>query len=150
MRRFTSLACLLVLQSAAWAGDFAVGDLVFWKEGTRASDGKQQISIATFTFPSTVRDVQKDFLFLGSGWIHKDDALSVDEALEYFTLKIKEHPEQAAYFNNRGRVWAAKNNYTKAVADFTQAAKLDPKDAIARVNLGTAKQEQGKHAEAVE
>jgi tetratricopeptide (TPR) repeat protein len=150
MPRLASIVCLLVLQSAAVGADFAVGDLVFWKEGTRASDGQQEISIANFSFPSQVRDVQKGFLFLGSGWIKQDDALSVDEALEYFTQKIEESPEQAAFYNNRGRVWVAKNNYTKAVADFNQAAKLDPNDSVAHNNLGTTKQEQGKHAEAVE
>jgi tetratricopeptide (TPR) repeat protein len=149
MRRFLMTACLFVLPSATWAGDFAVGDLVFWKEDTRASDGKQEISIATFAFPSPVRDVQKDFLFLGRGWIHKDDALSVDEALEYFTTKIKENPEQAAYLNNRGRVWVVKGDYTKAVADFTQAAKVDPKDSVAHVNLGAAEQERGNHETAI-
>ena len=140
---------------------FAVGRLggpslrsataVFWKAGTRASDGSQEISIANFTFPSTVRDVQNDFLFLGNGWIHKDDALSVDEALEYFSTKIQEHPEQAAYLEqSRPSVGRKEGITTKRSPTTRRPQSSTPTTPTTHNNLGTAKQEQGDHAEAIE
>ena len=63
------------------------------RPGQRRRPGNQHRSGSAF--PSTVRDVQNDFLFLGAGWIKQEDALSVDEALEYFSEQIKENPDGA-------------------------------------------------------
>lgn len=149
LRAWLITACLVAWQTVAFAAEFKVGDRVFWKDGTRASDGSQEMSIAGFAFPSTVRDVQNDFLFLGAGWINKDDALSVDEAIEYFSVRIKENPSEPAYWNNRGRAWDEKKDFDKAIADYSEAAKLTPEDATTHNNLGTAYQSKGDNAEAI-
>ena len=149
LRVWLVTACLVAGQMVALAAEFKVGDRVFWKEGTRASDGFQEISIERFAFPSTVRDVQNDFLFLGAGWIKKEDGLSPDEALEYFSERIQENPNESAYWSNRGRVWDEKKEYDKAIADYSEADKLDPEDATTLNNLGTAHQSKGDHAEAI-
>jgi tetratricopeptide (TPR) repeat protein len=149
IRAWFIAAFLVVSHSAAIAGEFKVGDRVFWKTDARASDGVQEISIARFAFPSTVRDVQNDFLFLGAGWIKQEDALSVDEALDYFSEQIKEHPEEPVFWNNRGRVWDEKKDHDKAIADYTKAAELLPGDPTTHNNLGTAYQHKGDHAEAI-
>ena len=106
----TWLRMPVVLQSIAWRRRFRGRRsrlLEGRHPGQRRRPGNQHRHASRSRRP--VRDVQNDFLFLGSGWIHKDDALSVDEALEYFSTQIKENPEEAAYLNNRGRVWVAKN-----------------------------------------
>jgi tetratricopeptide (TPR) repeat protein len=149
MFRAFVIASLLACQTVSLAAEFKVGDRVFWKDGTRASDGFQQISIERFAFPSTVREIKNEFLFLGAGWINQQDALSVDDALEYFTQRVQEYPEEPAYWNNRGRVWEEKQELEKAIADYSEAAKLAPEDATTHNNLGTACQKQGDHATAI-
>jgi tetratricopeptide (TPR) repeat protein len=149
MVRIFAIACLIVCQSLAAAAEFRVGDRVFWKDGTRASDGFQEVSIDRLAFPSTVREIQNNFLFLGAGWINQDDALSVDGALQYFTERVDSHPEEPAYWNNRGRVWEEKQQLDKAIADYRAAAKLAPNDSTTHNNLGTALQKQGDHASAI-
>ncbi len=143
-------AVLLAGQSLAVAAEFKVGDRVFWKEDTRASDGAREISIEGFAYPSTVLDIQNGFLYLGPGWIKQDDALSADEAIDYFSQRIKQNPEMPALWNNRGRVWEEKKEFDKAIADYNEAAKLAPNDAATHNNLGSAYHAQGKLAEAIE
>jgi tetratricopeptide (TPR) repeat protein len=146
------MAILVAGQSVALvtaAAEFKVGDRVFWKTDARASDGVQEIDISRFAFPSTVRDVQNDFLFLGVGWINKNDALSADEALDYFSERIKENPDEPAYWNNRGRVWDEMKEYDKSIADYAEASKLIPDDATTHNNLGSAYQAKGDNAAAI-
>lgn len=150
MLRTTSVAIVLMAcQTLALAAEFKVGDRVFWKTGARASDGAQEISIERFAFPSTVRDVQNGFLFLGAGWIKQEDALTADGALEYFSQQIKLHPTEPAYWNNRGRVWDEKKEHDKAIADYEKAAELRPGDPTTHNNLGTAFQLKGDNAAAI-
>ncbi len=133
----------------ARADGFKVGDRVFWKTDARASDGAREIDISRFAFPSTVRDVQNGFLFLGAGWINENDALSVDEVRDYFSEQIEKNPDEPAFWNNRGRVWDELKDYDKAIADYTQASKLVPNDATTHNNLGSAYQAKGDNAEAI-
>ena len=44
----------------------------------------------------------------------------------------------AAEFCDRGKAWAEKGEYDKAIADFTEAIRLDPKIALAFYNRGSA------------
>jgi len=144
-----AFACLLTIPAVAVAADFKVGDRVFWKDGTRGSDGAQEIGIEQFAFPSTVRAIQNDFLFLGAGWINKNDALSTDEALVYFNERLAERPEEPSYWVNRGRVWEEKKDFDRAIADYREAAKLAPTDLEVHTNLGTALQKKGDHSAAI-
>jgi tetratricopeptide (TPR) repeat protein len=150
MFRAVSVALVLAAcQSVARAAEFKVGDRVFWRSDARASDGAREISIERFSFPSTVRDVQNGFLFLGAGWIKEEDALSADEAVEYFSEQIKLNPTEPAFLNNRGRVWDEKKEHDKAIADYEKAAALRPDDPTTHNNLGTAYQLKGDHASAI-
>lgn len=150
MFRTWSVAVVLAIwPTLIVAAEFEVGDRVFWKTGTRASDGAQEISIERFSFPSTVRDVQNGFLFLGAGWIKQEDALSADEALDYFTQQIELNPTESAFWNNRGRVWDEKKEHDKAIVDYEKAAELRPDDPTTHNNLGTSHQLKGDHAAAI-
>jgi Flp pilus assembly protein TadD len=149
IRAWTVAVCLAICPAVAGAAEFKVGDRVFWKTGARASDGVQEISIERFSFPSTVREVQNDFLFLGAGWIKQEDALSTDEALDYFSQQIQLNPAEPAFWNNRGRVWDEKKEHDKAIADYEKAAELLPNDPTTHNNIGTAYQSKGDHAGAI-
>lgn len=150
MLRTLASVCLIAGPSIVLAAEFKVGDRVFWKDGTRGSDGAQEISIKKFAFPSTVLEIKNDFLFLGAGWINKNDALSTDEALEYFSERVKQHPEEPGYWINRGLVWEEKKDFDKAIADYREAIKLAPDDATAHNSLGTALQKKGDHRSALQ
>jgi hypothetical protein len=93
MVRTLAVALFLFLSTATVGAEFQVGDRVFWKDGARGSDGFQEIGLERFAFPSTVREIRNDFLFLGAGWINRNDALSTEEALAYFSERVEQHPE---------------------------------------------------------
>jgi tetratricopeptide (TPR) repeat protein len=53
----------------------------------------------------------------------------LDLAITHFSAHLREHPTDANAFLARGRVFAGKNEYDKAIADFTEVIRLNPKDA---------------------
>ena len=63
------------------------------------------------------------------GWMNKSDTLLHDEALKYFTERIKENPDDADAYAGRGRTrkWED-GGLDPAIADFTEAIRLKPKD----------------------
>ena len=61
-----------------------------------------------------------------SGWIAKQVVLSIDEAIRYFTKAIANEPRADDYFG-RGNAWCDKNQYDKAIADCSEAIRLEPK-----------------------
>ena len=52
-------------------------------------------------------------------------------------------------FNNRGMAYSAKGEYDRAIVDYEQAMKLDPKDALAVNNLANAYYRKGEYARAI-
>ena len=53
--------------------------------------------------------------------------------------KPKADEEQARAFNNRGRAYAEKSQFHRAIADYTVAIQLNPNYALAFCNRGKAK-----------
>jgi tetratricopeptide (TPR) repeat protein len=50
---------------------------------------------------------------------------------------------------NRGIAWGAKGDYDRAIADYDQAIRLDPKHTAAYVNRGAAWSDKGDHDRAI-
>ena len=82
------------------------------------------------------------------GWINRKDVLSLDRALEYFTNAIRRNP-CAAEYSKRGGVWFWKGENDKAIADYTEAIRLDPKDPIAYSSRGGAWYNKGENDKAI-
>jgi tetratricopeptide (TPR) repeat protein len=61
-----------------------------------------------------------------------------DQAIVNYNETIREEPNYAPAWNNRGRVSYNKGDYDKAIADCTEAIRLDPKYAEAYTNRGLA------------
>ena len=55
----------------------------------------------------------------------------------------------AIAFANRGRTYHAKGDYARAIADYDQAIKLNPKAANALMNRGSAYADQGNYSRAI-
>lgn len=63
--------------------------------------------------------------------------------------KFNSNKRKADTYINRGIVYIGKNDYPKAIADFTKAIELDPNDASYYIRRGKAYSEKDQHANAV-
>jgi tetratricopeptide (TPR) repeat protein len=71
-----------------------------------------------------------------SGWAAPDQLVRVDAATEFFTSRIRAKPRDAFSYFMRAWIWQDKKEYDKAIADYTEAIRLDPNDARAFRNRG--------------
>ncbi len=58
------------------------------------------------------------------GWINRDDVIPLDEAIDYFTAKIKRFPTIAKWRYARAVAWTNKGELDIAIADYTELIKL--------------------------
>jgi tetratricopeptide (TPR) repeat protein len=73
-----------------------------------------------------------------SGWIDKKNAILLEDALDYFTDRIRRNDKDAAAYNGRGIVWGDKGEYDIAIRNFDEAIRIDPKGAVFVSNRGNA------------
>ena len=71
------------------------------------------------------------------GWVQESDVVPYDQAIDYYTASIKNSPSATAYVN-RGLVRAEQRDYENAVADFSDALRIDPNHATALSNRAFA------------
>jgi tetratricopeptide (TPR) repeat protein/protein involved in polysaccharide export with SLBB domain len=83
-----------------------------------------------------------------SGWIAKEDVLSPDDAIKSFDRAIKKKP-QACDYCGRGNAWYEKKCYDKAIDDYNEAIRLDPKGATPRLRCGGAWMYQNEYDKAL-
>ena len=72
-----------------------------------------------------------------------------DRTIRACTELIARNPAVEVLFYNRGNGYAAKGQYTQAIADYAKAIELDPKRADAHHNIGLAHQKIGQTAQAI-
>ena len=72
------------------------------------------------------------------GWLKRDNSLPIERGEEHFTQLIKGQPTWAAY-HHRGTIRLVLGKLAEAAADFSEAAKLEPKLSSPLVNRGIAK-----------
>jgi tetratricopeptide (TPR) repeat protein len=82
------------------------------------------------------------------GWIDRSDVLALSPALETFSDELKRQPTAAAYAI-RGTIWAALQDYDKALADFDEAIRRDPKQATFYCDRGTAHANKRREDQAI-
>lgn len=86
--------------------------------------------------------VQREWLWVVSGevrgWIQAQEAIPYAKALDVITEQIRSHPTAASH-TLRGNVWLEKTQYEIAIGDFTEAIRLDPKNAEAYARRGDAR-----------
>ncbi|MBX7167985.1 MAG: tetratricopeptide repeat protein [Pirellulales bacterium] len=129
-----------LLPAAASAQQEWVGRAVMAKRGFKVKLGTQEVTGQWF--PATVLKVQGDWLSLGRGWMHVSYALSLDEALKYFTGEIQRAPDAWTY-TCRGLAWYEKRQLDNALKDYSEAIRRDPKYAFAYNNRGVVWEAKG-------
>jgi tetratricopeptide (TPR) repeat protein len=62
-----------------------------------------------------------------SGWFAKADAVVLEDAVEYFTDRVRDNPGDAYAFGCRGWAWQQKGEVDNAIKDYNEAIRVDPK-----------------------
>ena len=83
-----------------------------------------------------------------SGWIGKQEVLTADDAVGFFSRAIEKKPSAADY-RGRGNAWSCKGDNDKAIADYTAAIRLNPKEADAFYDRGIARENKGDWEKAI-
>jgi tetratricopeptide (TPR) repeat protein len=71
------------------------------------------------------------------GWIKRSDVIPLSQALDLFSDELKRTPSSVAY-TIRGTIWNEQRDFDKAIIDFNQAIRLDPKNPRAYIGRGLA------------
>ena len=71
-----------------------------------------------------------------------------DAHLRKLTDLIEKNPEASTYLS-RSRIWNYKGEYDKAIADYSEAIRLDPRNATTYCNRGDLWREGGEHDKAL-
>ena len=72
-----------------------------------------------------------------TGWFDKTEAVSLEEAVQYFTKRIDMNEKDAAAYNSRAWAWKLKGDLGLALSDFNEVVRLFPQQPFAYVNRGT-------------
>lgn len=83
------------------------------------------------------------------GWVHSNDLVALDKAVEFFSKIIEEKPSAAA-FHHRGIAYAALNEWDEALADFAAASERGDESPELLINLGNAQRRLNDSARAVD
>lgn len=83
------------------------------------------------------------------GWFDKNEAVVIDEAVEYFTEIIRRNPRDDAAFSRRALVWRVLGNMDNAIRDYSRAIAIDPSDPGWWNNRGNAWHIMGEYQKAI-
>jgi tetratricopeptide (TPR) repeat protein len=102
--------------------------------------------------PLRIREVRGEWLSVANGktgWIHRRHTKTLDEALEHFSRKIEQQPDDQAARIIRGVLWNVRGEHDQAVDDFTQVMQLNPKLRAAYANRAIAWKGKGEYELAI-
>jgi tetratricopeptide (TPR) repeat protein len=85
----------------------------------------------------------------GSGWIAKKDAILLENAIGYWTDRIKAIDKDADSYCMRGIAYMKKGDLDNAINDFGDAIRLDSKDPAFWCNRGAAHYHNQNYADAI-
>jgi tetratricopeptide (TPR) repeat protein len=71
-----------------------------------------------------------------SGWFAKADAVRLEDAVDFFTDRIRDNPNDNSAFGCRAWAWRQRGELDIAIKDYNEAIRLDPKSAPERIGRG--------------
>jgi tetratricopeptide (TPR) repeat protein len=92
-------------------------------------EGSTVVYTATLGEVFTVEQVQGEWLWVvgRGGWVKRSDVAPYDQAIDYCSQLIAREPSSYNYYV-RAIIREARGEYGDAIADYTQAIRLDPSD----------------------
>jgi tetratricopeptide (TPR) repeat protein len=102
---------------------------------------RRQVYVAELTdMVYTVQREQDGWLYVrhrgAEGWLAKEQAVLLDDAIDYFTQTIRANNQDAFALAHRGRAWKEEGELEKALHDLNDAIRLDPYTANWYSNRG--------------
>ncbi len=129
--RTAILAVSFVLVGAASAFAQAVGETVVVIRRCEIKTGDVVVDRAFPGLSLKVNAINGKWLWVNNGipgWIDSGNVTSSDDAVEYFTQVIGRFPVASVY-GARGIVLYSRQDYDPAIADFSEAIRLNPAEA---------------------
>jgi tetratricopeptide (TPR) repeat protein len=160
-----SLALLIAVTglfsgTAAWADDGTwVGRKIMTREPGiwigRTGLLRRQVYVAELTgLTYIVLKEQDGWLSVrhqgAEGWFPKEKAVLVDDALPYFTEKVRANSRDAFALAHRGCAWQVQGEHQKALDDLNEAIRLDPNNFSWFGTRGMAYHGLGEHQRAID
>jgi len=140
-----SIVALLVLciSSTTFAHDIGDTVVVIAERKAELKAGKDIVGTVDRGKHLRVYKVNGEWLWVKyegkKGWIHNQDVIEKDKAIDFFTKAIRNNSKASWDFNNRGVLYSKEYKYNKSIADFSEAIRLDPKNVDAFYNRGKAR-----------
>jgi tetratricopeptide (TPR) repeat protein len=136
-----SIALILVSLGSGAAMAQEVGDSVVVLRESPVKRGKQVLQTLPPGERVRVHDVQQEWLWISvetTGWIAKRNVGTPKQAIEFFTERIQEAPQDADAHAARGNAKLAARQFDAAIEDYNTALKVDPANVTALVNRAVA------------
>jgi tetratricopeptide (TPR) repeat protein len=157
MRRLAWVLTVVLLSCVTASGQSAyswIGQKVVIKAPTTLKNGNQDVSYGSEFRLFTVERTDGNRLWLVSddisGWVQESEVVPFDQAINFCTKQIRDGNDLRYAYNLRGCIWDEKGEYDKAIADFSEAIKLDPTSPSAFQNRGLAKLRKNDYENAIE
>ncbi|MBS0208229.1 MAG: tetratricopeptide repeat protein [Planctomycetes bacterium] len=94
-----------------------------------------------------VADVRGELLRIDHGWIHRDDVVAAEDAIEHFSEQLRDERTVFA-LTSRCQAYAAKGEYQRAIGDCAEILELAPQSASARGNRAWLYLQVGEYRDA--
>jgi tetratricopeptide (TPR) repeat protein len=87
-----------------------------------------------------VLNEQGDFLWVRhrgvESWVPRQDVVLIEDAVSYFSERVRANPNDAYAYAARGRAWREEGELERALKDLNEAIRLEPKNAYWYANRG--------------
>ena len=157
--RFVLIAAFsLAAVSAAKAQDSWVGKTIVLKKAGikihRTGDDGKRVYVVELKdlYYKVLGDkdgsLQVDDRRANIGWFNKADAVLLENAVEFFTERIRKNGKDADAYNTRAVVWKLKGELDNAIKDYTELLRLDSR-AYAYGNRANAWYAKGDYEKSI-
>jgi tetratricopeptide (TPR) repeat protein len=107
-------------------------------------DGYQKISERLCQLAASYRSSPDALYYCGASLFRAGEGMTRTGDLDVAGNYLERKPEFARAHLELGRLYAAQNDYEKAIQQFLEAIRVDPKSAIAHYQLGLAYRKSGQ------